>query len=329
LGQAQLIEIGVALSEDGKENVRRRWGYFDVNDGIFFESNGTSKNIVIRSSINDSITETVISQSAWNVDTLDGTNGASNPSDILLDLSKTNLFWVDMQYPIGQIRFGIFDEAGTRHIIHSHQGANTDTVPLMRRSALPVRWEVENLDTAISTSELRVFGANVWTEGKDSRAGDLFGIHSHTSGSGVVVDDQETYLFSFRPRVTYKNQRNKIVSLFESVEVLALTGSQEAPIKIKMWVAPILVGDTYGTLSSNLEVDEDASSHFGFINIGEFYIRGQKKIDLTNISNYTGVSRLNLKADDFQPVISFTAQGLIAGSSNNVFASLIWREVID
>lgn len=329
IGQSQLTNLAIALSEDGKTNSRRRWGYYDDNDGFFFESNGTQKNLVIRSSLNGTVTETVISQSSWNLDTADGSHSAENPSDMQLDFSKTNMYWIDFQWPIGNVRFGLECD-GQRLELHRYSSPNNDTVPLTRRSALPIRVENENLDATASTSELRLYSAGVWTEGKFNEATTVRQSHSYTSGSKPITDE-ETYIYAFRPKLEMDNQSNKTIALLKEYKVCALTGSagDDAVVKINFWLNPVLVGSTFAVPKpyGRLEVDEDATTHIGFIKIGEYYVRGTETIELPN--NYSGVDRLGVKSDGTQPTMSITVQSLVSGSTVDFYGNLVWKEVVD
>ena len=68
-------------------NVTKRIGYFDTNNGLFFEVTGGGIGVVKRSKVTGSIVDTRIEQVDWNVDSLDG----GGPSGIVLDISKAQI----------------------------------------------------------------------------------------------------------------------------------------------------------------------------------------------------------------------------------------------
>jgi hypothetical protein len=90
-----------------KTNQTKRWGIFDANNGYFFEADGVNTEVVIRSNTSGSIVNTMVVQSSWNLDKLDGT-GASGAN---LDLSKHNIFYIEYAWHGGgKIRWGIYHD---------------------------------------------------------------------------------------------------------------------------------------------------------------------------------------------------------------------------
>ena len=86
-----------------KANLRQRVGYFTEGNGIYFEANGTSLFLVIRSSTTGVVVEERIAQASWNGDTL---NGAGS-SGITLDPTLTQIFWNDIEWlGVGNVRAG-------------------------------------------------------------------------------------------------------------------------------------------------------------------------------------------------------------------------------
>jgi hypothetical protein len=105
----QTIQIG----DTGKANVVRRWGYFDEENGLFWELDGTTLYAVQRSSTTGSVVDTRVAQANWNRDSLDGTIRYD------LDVTKTNLYWMDFQWlGVGIVRFGVYENDGTKTTCH-------------------------------------------------------------------------------------------------------------------------------------------------------------------------------------------------------------------
>jgi hypothetical protein len=142
-GKSQEILMTGCL-RDGVTGVVKRAGYFDDNDGVFLEHNGTTNvvSVVVRSSAGGSAADNTAVQSSWNLDTLDGSNSTWNPSGILLDTSKVYILVIDLQWlGMGRVRVG-FDVGGQIVYVHQFKHANVGTTVYMRTANLPIRWEM-------------------------------------------------------------------------------------------------------------------------------------------------------------------------------------------
>ena len=148
-GKTQQIFMTGVFGDYVDNNVQRI-GYFNDNDGLFFEKNGTDNQIYIveRSSVNS--TERKIPQSQWNFDTLNGTNDSSNPSGILLDTNKANIYTIDFQWlGVGQSNYGIIVGDKT-YYVHKESHANLYDTVYTRTPQLPIRYE--NVNTGVTTA---------------------------------------------------------------------------------------------------------------------------------------------------------------------------------
>ena len=99
-GYAGEAGIGVRIPVSPTGNQVARWGLFDSQNGAFFGATSTNNFVAIRRGGVD----TVINQSSWNVDKLDGTG----PSGVTLTLSKGNIFQIVFTwYGYGVIEFRV------------------------------------------------------------------------------------------------------------------------------------------------------------------------------------------------------------------------------
>lgn len=148
-------------------NCRQRVGYFTTQNGIYFEADGTTLYLVIRSSASGSIVEERIAQSAWNGDRLNGVPGANNPSGITLNPALTNIFWTDIEWlGVGNVRAG-FVINGQFILCHTFQHANQsgNTKVYMTTATLNPRYEITNTGTTASNSTLKQICSTVISEG--------------------------------------------------------------------------------------------------------------------------------------------------------------------
>jgi hypothetical protein len=139
-GKSHLIAITFNFGAE-KTGVTKRAGYFDEQNGIFLEQNGVGTYLVIRK---NGIDNKVI-KGMWSVDKLNG----SGESGKTLDLSKAQIFFIDMQWlGVGVVRCGFDIEEMID--VHHFKHANIETSAYMSQPTLPIRYEIRN--TAITAS---------------------------------------------------------------------------------------------------------------------------------------------------------------------------------
>ena len=159
-GKSLLVLNSFAFNE-GKEGLRQRIGYFDSQNGIFLEQNGTDLYLVRRSFVNGIVEETREIQADWNFDKFDGTG----PSQRDLDVSKANIFWLDVEWlGVGAVRCG-FVVDGQMQIAHVFYHDNVGTTTYMTTATLPLRIEIENTADTGSASSLKQICNSVISEG--------------------------------------------------------------------------------------------------------------------------------------------------------------------
>jgi hypothetical protein len=156
-----LLVLNTFCMAAAKSNLRQRVGYFGTNNGIYFEQNGTGYNMVRRSYTGGAVDNTQVSQGAWNVDPLDGTG----PSGVTADFSKTQIFWMDVEWlGVGSVRTG-FVINGQFLICHIFHHANILDKVYMTTATLPIRYEIKNTGTTPTSSTMRQICSSVMSEG--------------------------------------------------------------------------------------------------------------------------------------------------------------------
>lgn len=204
-GKSQLC-IMTSVFGAAVADVKRRAGYFDDDDGVFLEQNGTTDiAMVIRSSTSGVPVETRVTQANWNIDTLDGSGDSDNRSNLTLDLSKAQILVIEMQWlGMGRVRVG-FDIDGRIYMVHEFKNANSLSTVYMKTANLPVRWQTLG-DTA---SSMFATCSSVQSEGgADAHLGYNFSYEraSVTAGNGT-----QTYAFSIRPKATFNSITNRML----------------------------------------------------------------------------------------------------------------------
>lgn len=146
----------------GKANLRQRVGYFDPNNGLFLQRNGTELSLIIRTYTGGSADDTrKVVQSAWNGDKLDG----SGASGITLDTTKAQILFADFEWlGVGSVRVGFVID-GQYITAHTFDNANEVTSVYMQTATLPLRIEIENTAATASSSSMKQICSTVISEG--------------------------------------------------------------------------------------------------------------------------------------------------------------------
>lgn len=145
-----------------KTNLRQRVGYFGTENGIYLQQDGAQVSFVLRSKVNGSIANTVVNQADWNGN--DKLNG-NGPSGKTLDLSKAQIFWLDLEWlGVGTVRCGFVINGQFIHC-HSFHHANLVTSTYITTACLPLRYEIANTGATASASTLKQVCSTVLSEG--------------------------------------------------------------------------------------------------------------------------------------------------------------------
>lgn len=157
-----LLVMATFVMNAAKTNLRQRVGYFNANNGIFFQVADTTKSFIIRTSTSGSPSDArKVDQASWNGDKLDGTG----PSGITLDVTKTQILFIDMEWlGVGTVRCG-FIINGQYIVCHTFNNANLQTAVYMQTAILPVRYEITNTGATASSSTLNQICSTVISEG--------------------------------------------------------------------------------------------------------------------------------------------------------------------
>lgn len=154
-----LLVLNTFIPATPKTNLRQRVGYFGVDNGMYFEIKDTTAYFVQRSLSTG--TENAVAQSDWNVDKLDGTG----VSGITLDISKAQIFWMDIEWlGLGTVRVGFVIDGQFIHC-HSFHHANLIQSTYITTASLPLRYEIANTGITTSSSILKQVCSSVISEG--------------------------------------------------------------------------------------------------------------------------------------------------------------------
>lgn len=205
-GKSLLILTTFAMATP-KTNLRQRVGYFNNDNGIYFEISDDTKYLVIRSSASGTVDDTTerVAQDQWNVDRLTGLGGAYNPSGTTLNATAPQIFWMDIEWlGVGTVRCGFVIDGVfiTCHKFHHSNDVNFDRV-YMTTASLPVRYEIENTGTTTGASTMKQICATVISEGGYLPISRKISYGNNTNVTRIASADTLTALAHFRINPLY------------------------------------------------------------------------------------------------------------------------------
>jgi hypothetical protein len=148
-GKSLFIMLSFAMGS--ATNTTYKAGYFSTLNGIYFQVANGIASIVKRNNGQ----ETSVSQSDWNMNKLKG----------VLDVSKTQIFWIDIEWlGVGRVRCG-FNIGGVQIPCHSFFHANIEEGVYMTTATLPLRYELFSTGTITGSRSMKQICATVMSEG--------------------------------------------------------------------------------------------------------------------------------------------------------------------
>jgi hypothetical protein len=193
-GKSQLIFL-TGLLGSGNANQVKNVGYFDDNNGIFFQVNEDGVGVVKRSYITGAAEDTRVEQAEWNIDAMNGT-GISGHT---LDITKAQIFVIDLEWlGVGSVRCGFVID-GTLHYVHQFNHANHISTVYMTTANLPLRYEITNSDASVASS-MKQICAMVASEGGREETELTF---SDLNTTLRTVADAELPVIAIRPALNY------------------------------------------------------------------------------------------------------------------------------
>lgn len=270
----------------GKSGLRQRVGYFNADNGLFFELSETTKSFVLRTNTSGTPSDSrTVNQADWNGDKLNGTG----PSGLTLDITKAQILYMDFEWlGVGSVRCGFVID-GTPIICHTFNNANSLDKVYMTTAILPVRYEIENLTATASSSTLTQICSTVISEGGYQQKNALSWARRTTALTGVTT--------TFVPLVSIRLKSTSLgavvlPSIYSAIPIGSTLDYEVALIK-----NATLTGASFTSNSTNVELDVTASALTGGTIVDLTYTSGSNQGSGTatgsteyNFDNQIGVS---------------------------------------
>jgi hypothetical protein len=160
-GKGLLVLATFVMDSSMSLNLTQRVGYYNDQNGVFFQRIDGTFSFVLRSYVTGSVSNVrTVNQEDWNGDKLDGTGD----SGYTLDPSKAQILWMDFEWlGVGSVRCG-FIINGQYIVCHTFNNANEITNVYMTTAILPVRYEIVSTTSAVAAS-MKAICCSVISEG--------------------------------------------------------------------------------------------------------------------------------------------------------------------
>lgn len=314
-----LLALNTFAMNTPTSGVTQRVGYYNDNNGVFFEVDGTTKNMVIRSYSTGSIVEDRIAQSSWNGDKLDGTG----PSGITLNPALTQIFWTDIEWlGVGSVRTGFIING--QYIVchtfnHANETGNTNTY--MTTACLPVRYE---LATSGPGATMRQICSTVISEGGYSLSG-IPGSIGHALGTPVRLSNTPSI---YTPLIAIRLKSSNPDAIVLPVDYTILPEDQ-ALIKFRIYLQAVTAGGTWTSAGSNSSVEYNLSPTSivsGPVAEEGFLVSNNQSINVPQSQAFSFEQQL--ARNSFTPVMyEYVITAATTGTNIDVYASLNWQEI--
>ena len=310
-----LLVMNTFVMDPAKTGLRQRIGYFGVENGHYVQLNNTELALVERSNVTGTVQETIVTQSAWNIDSMLGTG----PSGMTLDITKAQIFWIDLEWlGVGHVRTG-FIQNGTYINCHTFYHANIVSSAYTTTAVLPIRYEIVNTAGTSGSSNLTQICSTVISEG-GYRASEVLHIQSRgltTATTGTLI-----------PLVSIRLGAGRLDS---AVAIKQVNMAVETNNDICQWFIVL-----NGTLSSGTSWTNHASSDSVQYDIGSTAITGGSNVYTGYCQTGSPAFPLDINTFDLQigrdsmaevsDVVTLCAYGLT--TNPKVFGAVTWAELV-
>jgi hypothetical protein len=283
-GKGLLVLATFQMDNGTSANLNQKVGYFNTQNGVFFQRTGGTNSFVLRSYTGGSANDSrAVTQANWNGDKLDGT-GASG---LTLDLTHPQILWMDFEWlGVGSVRCG-FIINGQYIVCHTFNTANVyGTTVYMTTAILPVRYEITTTTSAVAATLTQICCSVVSEGGFEQTSID------HVARRTTIFSNIDT-ASTFYPIVSIRLAagRTGAVVLPNRVQFLPTTIQNYEVVLLKN---PTLTGATWAATvpsDSNVEYDVAATAISSIGTIAQTdYVTSSGSAGVSQTSAPTGYS---------------------------------------
>lgn len=250
-GKSLLVMCTFAMAA-GATNLRQRVGYFSTSNGVFLQQNNNALSLIVRTFTGGSASDArEVPQSSWNGDKLDG----SGASGITLDVTKTQIFFIDFEWlGVGSVRCGFIID-GQYIIAHTFNNANSLSSVYMQTAILPVRYEIRATGTLTASKTMKQICSTVISEGGYEQKSTLTWARRTTEVTGIGT--------SFVPLVSIRLKSTNLGAVVIPNGFSFMPTSASDYFEVALIKNATLTGASFASASTNVEFDTAATAMTG------------------------------------------------------------------
>lgn len=303
-------------------NVIQRIGYFNDDNGVFFEVYENDLNLVIRSSSSGSIVENRIPQTSWNGDRLNGLGGAANPSGLTLNPAVLQIFWLDIEWlGAGSVRTG-FMINGEYITCHTFEHANIsgNTTTYMGTAVLPCRYEIT---TSGTQATLRQICSTVISEGGYQISGEIK-TAAHTFGQERTLPNNSSYL----PLISIRLKSTMLDSVVIPANYSVSVSSNDLYI-YRIYRRAVTTGGTWvsGGADSAVEYNLSPTNLVSGVLNEQGYIRSSNQTAASPTLEELSFDNQLLSDPFTNTAYEFVITCATNGTNQDAYASISWQDI--
>lgn len=247
-----LLVLATFTMAAGEANLRQRVGYFNTNNGVFFQQNDDVLSFVVRTYTGGSASDArTVNQADWNGDKLDGTGS----SGITLDETKTQILFMDFEWlGVGSVRCG-FIINGQFIVAHTFHNANIQTAVYMQTAILPVRYEIEATGALTGSKSMKQICSSVISEGGYEQQSALIWARQTVDKTGIGT--------SFVPLISSRLKSTNLGAVVLPNGYSFMPTSASDFFEVALIKNATLTSASFTSLSDNIEYDISATAMTG------------------------------------------------------------------
>lgn len=315
-----LLVLSTFVMSPAKTNLRQRVGYYGTQNGLYVQLNNSTLSFVERSLVTGVVTETVVNQSAWNVDPMNG-NG---PSGITLDITKAQILFMDIEWlGLGTVRMG-FVINGNYYVCHKFNHANLITSTYITTASLPLRYEITNTGATSGASTLKQICSTVLSEGGYELRG-----AQQAVGTPINAPRTLTTANTYYPIVSIRLKSTRLDGIAVATALSAI-GNTAANFNWQVVSAGTTTGGSWVSAgaSSSVEYNLTGTSFAGGRVIASGYFTATASTSVSVDILRAALLSTQLERDGLTSTPYEFTLTLAAGTNNEtVFGSMDWEEI--